>query len=188
MTAQINQIPVDLQQLAEKEVTQKFLTDLHSEVAQASLLNKLPQSGRARLRSLGARGAQAWMLAHEGNAPRMDDLTVLISCRRSLGAPLPNACSGERRCLVCPGAPFLDKEGYHFSVCKAAGEATRLHNSMNWQVLQMFRDAGRYASTDGKLFGDKPVSDGHIYGGGPLILVCARWRKLPSWLMQPPPL
>ena len=108
---------------------------------------------------------------------RIFDLTPmqdLVSSRRRLGMNLPTSGSGYERCS-CKGRPPLD--AYHLETCKMGGAATRVHNELNAEVVQMFREAGLYASIGGhrlfpgRLPGAKPIADGFAYGGGRTVVL-----------------
>ena len=102
-----------------------------------------------------------------GTAFAMTSAQVLIVVRMRLGLPLPLAgLSGQERCN-CSCRVRIDKLGYHLTVCKQAGKATQLHNKVNWGVVRMHEEAGRYGSLEprGLFPGDNPQPDGIVYAG-----------------------
>ena len=71
-------------------------------------------------------------------------------------------------CIATIARPLIDAQGVHLSVCKLLGTATDLHNKMNFEVLKMHRECGRYTSIEESktVFADGgPIPDGVIKGG-----------------------
>ncbi|MEC8422459.1 MAG: hypothetical protein VX000_01710, partial [Myxococcota bacterium] len=114
-----------------------------------ALLDRLPRSDRARLRSCGGPGAGAWLLAAPTNRTQsFEDGDFCAAVRFRLGQAL---CLPGVRCYnlySSPGrrgercADFQDAQGLHGLLCKVGGLVGRRHDQLRELLAHCLTAAG----------------------------------------------
>jgi hypothetical protein len=127
--------PEDLHFTSQKSLAEK----IHGERLQELLSGSSPVE-KARLLSVSARRAGAWLLALPSKilGLKLENREFRVLLRMLLGAPIYPT---EKRCPVCHAAP-LDVNGAHSLVCGTGGDRIWRHDVVKDAIYHMCQAAG----------------------------------------------
>lgn len=133
--------PLDGADLLEFPKRQETLSGRLETIAYCNLRSNQDEHGQARLDSLNAPNASAWLDARPVFGPvnlvlQPDEVQVLVKHR--LGMPL---CEEGDRCRVCKKKAPLDPNGHHALTCMTGGDVIVRHNRVRDVLLKFCKAA-----------------------------------------------